>query len=270
MPARTGRHPVLLMLDEFPALGRLDFFESALAYMAGYGLQAFLIAQSLNQIDKAYGPNHAILDNCHVRVAFASNDERTAKRISDALGTATELRAQRNYAGHRLAPWLGHLMVSRQESARPLLTPGEVMQLPNSEEIVMVSGHPPIRAVKLRYYRDNNFAVRMLPSPALSDGKYIDCPRSRSDDWTSCGTLARPDGFSAVSASSSTERPGHEGGPSQEPELADLVGPVQPQLGLFEDGDPYARKRSASLTPAMPLSRVTRLAVLDPTNELTL
>ena len=112
------------MLDEFPALGRLDFFESALAFMAGYGLQAFLIAQSLNQIEKAYGPNNAILDNCHVRVAFATNDERTAKRVSDALGTATELRAMRNYAGHRLSPWLGHLMVSRQETARPLLTPG--------------------------------------------------------------------------------------------------------------------------------------------------
>src|SRR5206468_2358788 len=106
------RHRLLLMLDEFPALGRLDFFESALAFMAGYGLRAFLIAQSLNQIDKAYGPNHAILDNCHVRVALATNDERTAKRISDALGTATELPAQRNYAGHRLAPWPGHLLVS--------------------------------------------------------------------------------------------------------------------------------------------------------------
>ena len=94
---------------------------SALAFMAGYGLRSFLIAQSLNQIEKAYGPNNSILDNCHVRIAFASNDERTAKRISDALGTATELRAQRNYAGHRLSPWLGHLMVSRQETARQLL-----------------------------------------------------------------------------------------------------------------------------------------------------
>jgi len=72
-----SRRRVLFMLDEFPALGRLDFFESALAYMAGYGLKAFLIAQSLNQIEKAYGPSNAILDNCHVRVAFATNDERT-------------------------------------------------------------------------------------------------------------------------------------------------------------------------------------------------
>ena len=100
---RTHRQ-LLMMLDEFPALGRLDFFESALAFMAGYGIRAYLIAQSLNQIAKAYGENNAILDNCHVRIAFAANDERTAKRISDALGTATELRAQRNYAGHRLAP----------------------------------------------------------------------------------------------------------------------------------------------------------------------
>jgi hypothetical protein len=91
-----------MMLDEFSALGRLDFFESALAFMAGYGLKAFLIAQSLNQIEKAYGSNNSILDNCHVRVSFATNDERTAKRVSDALGTATEMRAMKNYAGHRL------------------------------------------------------------------------------------------------------------------------------------------------------------------------
>ncbi|MDE2495447.1 MAG: IncP-type conjugal transfer protein TraG, partial [Alphaproteobacteria bacterium] len=113
-PGKARRHKLLMMLDEFPALGRLDFFEAELAFMAGYGIRAFLIAQSLNQISKAYGDNNAILDNCHVRIAFSSNDERTAKRISDALGTATELRAQRNYAGHRLAPWLSHVMVSRQ------------------------------------------------------------------------------------------------------------------------------------------------------------
>jgi type IV secretion system protein VirD4 len=123
LQSRSRRHRLLLMLDEFPALGRLDFFESALAFMAGYGIRSFLIAQSLNQIEKAYGPNNAILDNCHVRVAFATNDERTAKRVSDSLGTATEIRDAKNYAGHRLSPWLGHLMVSRQETARPLLTP---------------------------------------------------------------------------------------------------------------------------------------------------
>ena len=168
--ATIRRHRVLLMLDEFPALGRLDFFESALAFMAGYGLKSFLIAQSLNQIEKAYGANNSILDNCHVRVSFATNDERTAKRVSDALGTATEMRAMKNYAGHRLSPWLGHLMVSRSETARPLMTPGEVMQLPPDDEIVMVAGVPPIRAKKARYFEDWRLAERILPAPKHQEG----------------------------------------------------------------------------------------------------
>ena len=162
------RQRLLLMLDEFAALGRLDFFESQLAFMAGYGIRSFLITQSLNQLERAYGPNHAILDNCHIRIAFSTNDERTAKRVSDALGTATEMRAMKNYAGHRLSPWLGHLMVSRQETSRPLLTPGEVMQLSPNEAIVMVSGVHPVRARKVRYYEDPQFQRRILkPSRAV-------------------------------------------------------------------------------------------------------
>jgi type IV secretion system protein VirD4 len=180
---RNSRHQLLMMLDEFPALGRLDFFETSLAFMAGYGIRAFLIAQSLNQIEKAYGEHNSILDNCHVRVAFATNDERTAKRISDALGTATEQRAMRNYAGHRLAPWLAHVMVSRQETARALLTPGEVMQLPPEDELVLLSGLPPIRAKKLRYYADANFTLRVLAPPQLAAGIYSDRPPQRGDDW---------------------------------------------------------------------------------------
>ena len=181
LDAQKHRHRLLLMLDEFPALGRLDFFESALAFMAGYGLKSFLIAQSLNQIEKAYGPNNSILDNCHVRVCFATNDERTARRVSDALGMATELRAMKNYAGHRLSPWLGHLMVSRQETARPLLTPGEVMQLPPDDELVLISGCSPIRAKKARYFEDERFRERVIP-PAKLGG--IAGAGDRQNDWS--------------------------------------------------------------------------------------
>ncbi|MCV0415119.1 MAG: conjugal transfer protein TraG [Brevundimonas sp.] len=188
LQAKAGRHRLLLMLDEFPALGRLDFFESALAFMAGYGLKSFLIAQSLNQIEKAYGPNNSILDNCHVRVSFATNDERTAKRVSDALGTATEMKAMKNYAGHRLSPWLGHLMVSRSETARQLLTPGEIMQLPPTDEIVMVAGTPPIRAKKARYYEDVRFKERILPPPELTRPA-----EGRTDDWSKLPVPAPPE-----------------------------------------------------------------------------
>ena len=252
---RSGR-TLLLMLDEFPALGRLDFFESALAFMAGYGLRAVLIAQSLNQIEKAYGPNHAILDNCHVRVAFATNDERTARRISDALGTATELRAQRNYAGHRLAPWLGHLMVSRQESARALLTPGEVMQLPPDEEIVMVAGHAPVRAQKLRYYEDANFTRRLLPPPVLSDAGYTDRPAPRADDWTERAVV--------VPTESSLPPPGPVGGdddgqPGQSPEIEPGM-----DVGTLPE-TPHVRP-----SPALPFRRAPRQSARNPVDEIAL
>jgi type IV secretion system protein VirD4 len=179
----TSQRRLLLMLDEFPALGRLDFFETSLAFMAGYGMRAFLVAQSLHQIDRAYGHNHAILDNCHVRVAFAPNDERTAKRLSDALGTATELRAQKNLSGKRLSAWLSHTSISEQETPRPLLTAGEVLQLPQDDALVQVSGVPPIRAGKLKYYADRNFLDRQLPPPRLAAGAFADVPPPRSDDW---------------------------------------------------------------------------------------
>jgi len=169
MPAADeAQQPTLLMLDEFPALGRLDFFETSLAFLAGYGVRAFLIAQSLNQVEKAYGEKNAVLDNCHVKIAFATNDERTARRISDMLGAKTEQRHQRNYAGHRLAPWLSHVMVSQQETQRPLLTPGEVMQMPAAEALIMLANTPPIRAQKLRYFLDRDLVAR-IGAAALPD-----------------------------------------------------------------------------------------------------
>jgi type IV secretion system protein VirD4 len=176
----AARPRLLLMLDEFPALGRLDFFETSLAFMAGYGVRAFLVAQSLQQIDRAYGANHAILDNCHVRVAFAPNDERTARRLSDALGTTTELRHHKNVSGKRLSLFLPHVSLAEQETPRALLTAGEILQLPQDEALVLVSGTPPIRARKLRYYADRNFLGRLLPAPPLGQPGAVGSP----DDWT--------------------------------------------------------------------------------------
>jgi type IV secretion system protein VirD4 len=263
---KRRRHRLLLMLDEFPALGRLDFFESALAFMAGYGLKSFLIAQSLNQIEKAYGQNNSILDNCHVRVSFATNDERTAKRVSDALGTATEMRAMKNYAGHRLSPWLGHLMVSRQETARPLLTPGEVMQLPHDDELVLVSGCQPIRAKKARYYEDPELTTRILPPPTLS-GR--DVPHGAEGlqttpegEWTNA-VIAAP-------AASPVEDPANAG-IRREPELPEqeeIVREPRKAINEFEpieeDDDEFQRRRTMQRT----MGAVARQISLDTADDM--
>jgi type IV secretion system protein VirD4 len=260
------RHRLLLMLDEFPALGRLDFFESQLAFMAGYGIRSFLIAQSLNQIERAYGPNNAILDNCHVRVAFATNDERTAKRVSDALGTATEIRDSRNYAGHRLSPWLGHLMVSRQETARPLLTPGEVMQLPPTDEIVLVSGCPPIRARKARYYEDRQLRARVVMPPAPAAAACA----PREDDWSALKPVA-PEATPPTAGAGDDA----DGGIRREPtlpeheQIAPEPGPPsEKELPLLDDDqeDDAVRARALRIRSG----RLARQAALDPDDGISL
>jgi len=266
---KDRRHRLLMMLDEFPALGRLDFFESALAFMAGYGIKAFLIAQSLNQIDRAYGPNNSILDNCHVRVSFATNDERTAKRVSDALGTATEMKAMKNYAGSRLSPWLGHLMVSRSETARPLLTPGEIMQLPPTDEIVMVSGAPPVRARKARYYEDRRFTERRLPPPdPQSCG-----PSPRSDGWSSLPPR-QPDP-DLVADIERADQDKANSGLRREPDLPDHLDvapkppepkPVNEFAGMQDEAPEDAARQRQLLRRQM--RSVARQAALDPADDL--
>jgi type IV secretion system protein VirD4 len=249
LESKARRHRLLLMLDEFPALGRLDFFESALAFMAGYQIKSFLIAQSLNQIEKAYGQNNSILDNCHVRVSFATNDERTAKRVSDALGTATELRAMKNYAGSRLSPWLGHLMVSRQETSRPLLTPGEVMQLSPAEELVLVSGTPPIRACKARYYEDRMLHQRILAPPKLvaeANGPGVSVlpvtPRPAQKEWT--GTVEQPAAETSPPVSPAGDPA--NGGLRREPELPSHEGVIQEPSKAAQEFEPPHEKPAQS------------------------
>jgi type IV secretion system protein VirD4 len=259
---KARRHQLLMMLDEFPALGRLDFFETALAFMAGYGIRAYLIAQSLNQISKAYGENNAILDNCHVRIAFATNDERTAKRLSDALGTATEQRSMRNYAGHRLAPWLAHVMVSRQETARPLLTPGEIMQLPAEDELLLLSGHPPIRGNKLRYYEDPALASRICPSPVLAEDGYADCPAKRTHDWGDAirDVDARLDSATGETSDGSSENSvQQERHPSldEQPVAAPAEQEVRDPMG-FGDDDAEVPANARAMNRARGMSDVVR------------
>jgi type IV secretion system protein VirD4 len=266
---RSGRHRLLLMLDEFPALGRLDFFESALAFMAGYGLKAFLIAQSLNQIERAYGPNNGILDNCHVRVAFATNDERTAKRVSESLGTATEQRAMKNYAGHRLSPWLGHLMISRSETFRPLLTQGEILQLPDTDEIVMLSGTPPVRAKKARYYSDPRLQRRIGKPPQPPPCRTDECP---PDDWSELPVVrpARP--FLSKPSEREDEA---SGGVRREPELplhVEIAPPPWPQLDEFDFGEKADTDDDAAQSDRMRarMAASARQAALDPGDGIEL
>ncbi|MBP7657552.1 MAG: type IV secretory system conjugative DNA transfer family protein, partial [Pseudoxanthomonas sp.] len=168
--------------------------------------------------------------------------------------------------------WLGHLMVSRQETARPLLTPGEVMQLPTEEAVVMVSSVAPIKAKKLRYYADANFKSRVLPPPALAAGQYADAPPARPDDWSGLAIPAVP--AAPVSSAAGDMGGTDEGGPRRQPELSEVAEySPEPQaagndLGLLDDDDDLLLPLPRQFDPAM--QRTARLASLDPNDGIDL
>ena len=167
---RAKKHRLLLLLDEFPTLGRLDFFSLNLRQMAGYGIKAHLIVQSFNDIIEQYGPHNTILDNCHVLTAFASSDPVTQQKISQMTGTVVEYRE--GYSQPAKLFSVGHRSYSEQ--VRPLLQPGDVREFSTDQELIFVTGCKPIKCSKLRYYADPRFTSRLLSPP--NQGKKLDLP----------------------------------------------------------------------------------------------
>jgi type IV secretion system protein VirD4 len=81
------------------------------------------------------------------------------------LGTTTELRQSRQHSGDRFGLFLDRTSISSMEVGRPLLTPGEVMQLPADEQLVFIGNTAPIRARKIRYFEDHTFLARVYEPP---------------------------------------------------------------------------------------------------------
>jgi len=188
MNPAENKHRLLMLIDEFPRLGRMQFFADALSYIASYGIKVMLIMQSKGQLDApdAYGKGNTIIESCRIRSVYTPQDPDTAQWISDSLGPKTEVHQQTTYTGHRLAPWLGHVMVADQESARPLLDAAEICKLPATDAIVLVAGFPPFRAKRIRYYEDPLLAARagLLALKLKAGGPYPFRPRQRPNPWT--------------------------------------------------------------------------------------
>jgi type IV secretion system protein VirD4 len=176
---RAKRHRLLLLLDEFPTLGRLDFFTMNLRQMAGYGIKAHLIVQSFNDVIEQYGVNNTILDNCHILTAFASADTTTCQRTSAMTGTVTEYRESYSRPG-RSWGFVGQT-VSQSEQVRPLLSPGEVRELPVDDQLIFVTGYRPMRVKKLRYYTDALLKKRLLTAPSQTER--VNVPKQAKIQW---------------------------------------------------------------------------------------
>jgi len=216
------RHRLLLLMDEFPALGRLDFFQTQLAHLAGYGIQAFLIVQDLSQLYAAYGRDESIVSNCSVRVAYAPNRIETARLLSEMAGMMTVHRSRRMYSGNRLSPWLSHVMASEEESQRPLVTPDEVLRLPEGTTLIFRAGMHPVYAEKVRYFEDPRLLERArVKAPQQSDR----VPEAASNPWEQ---LPAPRASEAHEPAASD--------PSSAPHIVDAAGTAKQRVGSEVSG----------------------------------
>jgi type IV secretion system protein VirD4 len=154
---RSWSHRLRLIGDEFPSYGYMRVMEKGVSVMAGYGMQALLVMQDLEQLWEVYGEHTQIWGNCKVKLLHAPDNDLTAKRISEnLLGEQTvenPVAQQTPVLGQRRS-------ISLQHTGRPLLTPDELMNLPEDQLIVRVRGLSPIRATKCDYRTDPAFAGR--------------------------------------------------------------------------------------------------------------
>jgi type IV secretion system protein VirD4 len=181
--AETYNHRLLLMLDEFPSLGKMDLFERALGFIGGYGLKAYIIAQGLPQLFKAYGKDESIRVGCHIQVAFAPNDMETAEYLSKSTGQMTVLKENYSETSQE-----GKLFMSKsrqtslQEVQRPLMTPDECRRLPGLKKdargdvtdagnmLIIPAGFPAIYGEQTLYFQDEKMDKRSkIAPPETSD-----------------------------------------------------------------------------------------------------
>ena len=187
-------HRLLLMLDEFPSLGKLDIIQESLAFVAGYGLKCYLITQDMSQIFAKYGKDESISSNCHVSNFYAPLRVETAEIMSKKVGTTTIVKESASIQGSGLK---ASKTRSIQETGRALLTPDECMQLPSpvkdaygnivkpGDMLIFVAGFPPIYGVQPLYFQNPVLLDRAkIPCPSGSDVLIDEMSGLSSDELT--------------------------------------------------------------------------------------
>ena len=172
------KYQVMMLLDEFTALGRIPIIAESISYLPGYNVRVVLVIQTPAQLREVYGPHNAetMLKSLATRIVYAPKDVGDAREISEELGYRTvKVRSQsRPRHGFSSAP-RGSGSDTTSEQKRALQLPQEIKVLPSDEEIIFYEGLPPIRCGKIRYFTDPVFTARLLPAPdrpPAIDAKY--------------------------------------------------------------------------------------------------
>jgi len=164
------RYQVLMMLDEFTALGRIPIIAEAISYLPGYNVRVVLVIQALAQLREVYGVHNSetMLKSLAARIMFAPKDFADAREISDELGFLTvKVRSHSKPAMSLDSRSRRSGSVNVSEQRRALLLPQEVKELGTEEALITYEGLRPIRCQKIRYYQERAFRERLMPPPPL-------------------------------------------------------------------------------------------------------
>jgi type IV secretion system protein VirD4 len=164
------KHQVMMLLDEFTALGRIPIMSEAISYLPGYNVRVVLVIQTPAQLREVYGIHNTevMLKSLAARIVFAPKDAIDAREISDELGFTTVRVKSVSQPLRAIFDAKGRSGRSQTLSLqrRALLLPQEIKELGRDEAIVFYEGLHPIRCRKLRYHDDPRFKARLLPPPA--------------------------------------------------------------------------------------------------------
>lgn len=154
LPGKDEPHQVLLMLDEFFALGRMTSLASKIAVSAGYGFRMAIILQNLSQLDELYGKatRETLLAGCATKLFVAINDNATAQYVSDALG---------NYTTDNRTKILGtgitqSARVSVTTIGVPLIRPEALMRMARGKSLLLIGGARPMEVAKIWEFGSTN------------------------------------------------------------------------------------------------------------------
>ena len=166
------KYQVMMLLDEFTALGRIPIIAEAISYLPGYNVRVVLVIQTPAQLREVYGIHAAetMLKSLAARIVFAPKDFADAREISDELGfTTVRARSISRPLGVPLErKGARGRSQTLSDQRRALLLPQEVKELGKEEAIVFYEGLRPIRCRKIRYFTDRRFRVRLLPAPGCA------------------------------------------------------------------------------------------------------
>lgn len=163
--------PILFVLDELPALGKLSSVETAFSLMAGFGMQMFAIAQDLGKLKKIYGEGgyESLISNSGCILYYGSRDKMTAEYFSSLCGVTTVWNLSSAVArafSHSSGPNGGSTSNSTtctdtsSVSQRNLAYADELMRFKPHQQLAFIDAYNPIIGVKQPWFTDPDLSAK--------------------------------------------------------------------------------------------------------------